>query len=56
VNIVLMQGLIKGFVGPKNISSLCPFGDSKSIVETTVYSLLSEFMGGGGARIIDTHG
>jgi hypothetical protein len=40
------QGRIKGFVGPRHFLSLGPFGDSKSIVGTTVYSRLSEPMGG----------
>jgi hypothetical protein len=30
------KGRIKGFVGPRHFSSLGPFGDSKSIVGTTV--------------------
>jgi hypothetical protein len=35
------QGRIKGFVDPRHFSSLDPFGNSKSIVGTTVYSRLS---------------
>jgi hypothetical protein len=42
----LVQGPIKGFVGPRHFSSLGPFGDSKTIVGTTVYSLLSGLMEG----------
>jgi hypothetical protein len=40
------QGQIKGFVGPWHFSSLGPFGDSKSIDGTTVYSRLSGLMEG----------
>jgi hypothetical protein len=40
------QGRIKGFVETRHFSSLGPFGDSKSIVLTTVYSRLSELMEG----------
>jgi hypothetical protein len=29
---------MKGIVGPRHFSLLGPFGDSKSIVETAVYS------------------
>jgi hypothetical protein len=42
------QGRIKGFIGPRHFSSLGPFGDSKSIVGTTVYSQLSGLMKGEG--------
>jgi hypothetical protein len=42
------QARIKGFVGPWNFSSLGPFGDSRSIVGTTVYSRLSGLMEGEG--------
>jgi hypothetical protein len=38
------QGRIKGFVGPRHFSSLGPFGDTRNIFETTVYSLLSGLM------------
>jgi hypothetical protein len=41
-----VQGRIKGFVGPTHFSSLGPFGDSTSIVGTTVYSRLSGLMEG----------
>jgi hypothetical protein len=34
------QVRIKGFVGPRHFSSLDPFGDSKTVVGTTVYSRL----------------
>jgi hypothetical protein len=34
------------FVGPRHFSSLGPFGDSKSIVATAVYSRLSGLMEG----------
>jgi hypothetical protein len=40
------QGRIKGFVGPRHFSSLGPFGDSKTIVGTTLYSRLSGLMKG----------
>jgi hypothetical protein len=42
------RGRIKGFVGPRQFTSLGPFGDSKSIVGTTVYSRLSGLMEGEG--------
>jgi hypothetical protein len=42
------QGRIKGFVGTRHFSSLSPFGDSKSIVGTTVYSRLAGLMEGEG--------
>jgi hypothetical protein len=41
------QTWIKEFVGPRNFSSLDPFGESRSIVGTTVYSRLSGLGGGG---------
>jgi hypothetical protein len=40
------KGRIKGFVGPRHFSSLRPFGDSKSVVGTTVYSRLSGLIEG----------
>jgi hypothetical protein len=46
--ICLRQGPIKGFVGPRLISSEGPFGNWKSIVATTVYSRLSGLMEGEG--------
>jgi hypothetical protein len=52
---VCTQGRIKGFVGPRHFSSPGSFGDSKSIVGTTVYCRLSGLMEGD-ARIIDKHG
>jgi hypothetical protein len=42
------QGRIKGIVGPRHFPSLGQFGDSKSIVGTTVYSRLSGLMMGRG--------
>jgi hypothetical protein len=42
------QGRIKGFVGPRYFSLLGPFGDSTSIVGTTLYSRLSGLMEGEG--------
>jgi hypothetical protein len=42
-------------VDPRNFSSLGPFGDSKSIVWSTMYSrLFGLIAGGGGTRIIRT--
>jgi hypothetical protein len=53
----MRQGQIKEFLGPRHFLSLGPFGDSKSIFGTTVYSQLSGLMeGGGDARIIEKHG
>jgi hypothetical protein len=43
------QGRIKVFVGLRHLSSLGPFEDSKSIVETTVYWVRD-------AWIIEKHG
>jgi hypothetical protein len=45
------QGRIKGFVGHRHFSSLGRFGDSRSIVGTTVYSRLSGLMEGEGMHI-----
>jgi hypothetical protein len=42
------QVRIKAFIGPMHFSSLGPFGDSRSIVGTTVYSRLSGPMEGKG--------
>jgi hypothetical protein len=38
------QGQIKGLIGLRHFPSLGPFGDSKSIVGTNVYSGLSRLM------------
>jgi hypothetical protein len=46
----LSQGRIKGFVGPKHFSSLDPFGESRSIVGTIVYSRLSWLTEGEGKQ------
>jgi hypothetical protein len=43
---MVVQGRIKGFVGPTHFSSLGPLGESKSIVGTTVYCRLSGLMEG----------
>jgi hypothetical protein len=44
-------------LGPRHVSSLGPFGDSKSTVGTTVYSRLSGLMRGlWDARKIEKHG
>jgi hypothetical protein len=45
-----VQARIKGFVGPRHFSFLGPFGDAKSIIGTTVYSLLSGLMEGEGMQ------
>jgi hypothetical protein len=37
----LEQGRINGFVDPRHLTSLGPFGDSRSIFGNTVYSRLS---------------
>jgi hypothetical protein len=46
INRTLGQGRIMRFVGLRHFSSLGPFGDSKSIVGTTVYSRLSGLIEG----------
>jgi hypothetical protein len=48
---MIVPGRFKGFVGPRHFSSLGPFGDSTSIVGTTVYSRLSRLMEGGGMHV-----
>jgi hypothetical protein len=51
----MVQYQIKGFVSPRHFSSQGPFGDSKNIVRTIVYSRLYGLMEGD-ARIIEKHG
>jgi hypothetical protein len=46
INRTLGQGRIMGFIGLRHFSSLGPFGDSKRIVGTTVYSRLSGLIEG----------
>jgi hypothetical protein len=48
INFAGEQGWIKGFVGHTHFTSVGPFGDSTSIVETTEYSQLSGLMEGDG--------
>jgi len=45
---IYKQARIKEFVGPRQFSSLSPFGDSKSIVGNAVYSQLLGLMEGEG--------